>query len=169
MPTARQVFTALAFAGVGVLSARAAHAGPEVTLYLTLPLGTSATSHVFGLRLDRSTAPPDVRVINPESPLNRRPLLDLQMGANSALRLELDRRLTWDIDHQELRQSSRPASFTLRLPVHNALHEALGPLHEGGSKAADAAGAQTLLAAALANPLQNEFGKPLMKASAIEP
>ncbi len=159
---------ALAFAGVAVLSARAAQAGAEVTLYLTLPLGNTTTTHVFGLRLDRSAAPPDVRVINPESPLNRRPLLDLQMGANAALRLELDRRLTWDIDHQELRQSSRPASFTLRLPVHDAWHEAVAPVREGGFKAADTAGMNTLLAAALATPLQNEFGKPPAKAAAIE-
>jgi hypothetical protein len=156
-------------AGAGLVSAITAHAGPEVTVYLTLPLGGVANAHVFGLRLDRSAAPPDVRIINPESPLNRRPLVDLQLGANAALRLELDRRLTWDIDHQELRQSSRPASFTLRLPIHNALHDAVSPVHEGVSKPGDAGGINTLLAAALANPLPNDFGKPLVKATAIEP
>jgi hypothetical protein len=124
---------------------------------------------VFGLRLDRSATPPDVRIINPESPLNRRPLVDLQMGANSALRLELDRRLTWDIDHQELRQTSRPASFTLRLPVHGPLHDAAAPVREGVSSPGDAGAANALLAAALANPLQNQPGKPLMKSLAVEP
>jgi hypothetical protein len=156
--SARQVFTALMFAGAGVLTLRAAHAGPEVTLYLTLPLGGTTSTHVFGLRLDRSAAPPDVRISNPESPLNRRPLMDLQLGAYSALRLELDRRLTWDIGHQELRQSSRPASFTLRLPVHTSK-----------AAAADAGGTNSLLAAALANPLQNQFGKSPMKSVAVEP
>ena len=168
--SSRQVFAALALAGAAVVSAVAAHAGPEVTVYLTLPLGGAANAHVFGLRLDRSAAPPDVRVINPESPLNRRPLVDLQMGANSALRLDLNRRLTWDIDHQELRQSSRPASFTLRLPVHNALPEAVSPVHEGVvSKPGDTSVTTTLLAAALANPLQNGNGKSLMKSLAVEP
>jgi hypothetical protein len=167
--SARQVFATLMLAGAGVVSTVAAHAGPEVTIYLTMPLGGVANAHVFGLRLDRSAAPPDVRIVNPESPLNRRPLMDLQMGANSALRLELDRRLTWDIDHQELRQSSRPAAFTLRLPVHNVLHDAVSPVHEGVSKPGDAGGTNTLLAAALANPLQNGFGKSLMKSLAVEP
>ncbi len=142
----------------GILTVRAAHAGPEVTLYLTLPLGGATGTHVFGLRLDRSAARPDVRISNPESPLNRRPLMDLQLGANSALRLEVDRRLTWDIAHQELRQSSRPASFTLRLPVHASK-----------ATAADAGGANSLLAAALANPLQNHFGESLLKSVAVEP
>jgi hypothetical protein len=167
--TARQVFATLMVAGAGVVSAVAAHAGPEVTIYLTLPLGGVTNAHVFGLRLDRSAAPPDVRIVNPESPLNRRPLMDLQMGANSALRLEVDRRLTWDIDHQELRQSSRPAAFTLRLPVHNVLHDAVAPVHEGVSKPGEAGGTNTLLAAALANPLQNGIGKSLMKSLAVEP
>jgi hypothetical protein len=167
--SSRQVFAAFLLAGAGLVSAVAAHAGPEVTVYLTLPLGGGSNGHVFGLRLDKSAAPPDVRIIDPESPLNRRPLVDLQMGANSALRLELDRRLTWDIDHQELRQSSRPASFTLRLPVHSALHEAVSPVHEGVSKPGDASGTNTLLAAALANPLQNSYGKSLMKSFAVEP
>lgn len=164
--SARQVFATLVLAGAGVV---AAHAGPEVTIYLTVPLGGGSNGHAFGLRLDRSAAPPDVRIVNPDSPLNRRPLVDLQMGANSALRLELDRRLTWDIDHQELRQSSRPAAFTLRLPVHIVLHDAVSPLHEGVSKPGDASGANTLLAAALANPLQNFGGKALVKSLPVEP
>jgi hypothetical protein len=165
----RKVFAALLVTGAGLVSAVAAQAGPEVTVYLTLPLGGMANAHVFGLRLDRSAAPPDVRIINPESPLNRRPLVDLQMGANSALRLDLDRRLTWDIDHQELRQSSRPAAFTLRLPVHNVVPEAVAPVHEGVSKPGEAGGTNTLLAAALANPLQNSYGKSLMKLLPVEP
>lgn len=163
--SARQVFAALTLAVAALAAAATAQAGAEVTLYLTLPLGGVSNAHVFGLRLDRAAAPADVRIINPESPLNRRPLIDLQMGANAALRLELDRRLTWDIDHQELRQSSRPASFTLRLPVHSALPEAVAPVRAGVSTP----GANPLLAAALANPLQNNLGKLQMKSLAVEP
>jgi hypothetical protein len=138
-----------------MISAMAAHAGPEVTVYLTLPLGTSIHDHVFGLRLDKSAAPPDVRVVNPESPLNRRALMDLQLGAKSGLRLELARRLTWDFDRQELRQSSPPASFTLRLPVH--------------APASTAVTNTSPLTAALANPLQDQSRKPLVKPLAVEP
>jgi hypothetical protein len=95
----------------------AAHAGPEVTFYLTLPLGGASKGHVLGLRLDRSTASPTVRSFMPDSPLNRRALLDLQFGADSAFRLELDRRLTWDINRLQWRDSSREATFNLRLPT----------------------------------------------------
>jgi hypothetical protein len=113
----RRVFKALILASAGMLAAGAAHAGPEVTFYLTVPLGSGSPGHVLGLRLDRSTAPA-VRIFTPDSPLNRRALLDLQFGADKALRLDLNRRLTWDIDQLQWRDSSRPATFMLRLPTH---------------------------------------------------
>jgi hypothetical protein len=99
-----------------MIAAGAAHAGPEITFYLTVPLGSGSPGHVLGLRLDRSTAPA-VRIFTPDSPLNRRALLDLQLGADKALRLDLDRRLTWDIDQLQWRDSSRPPSFMLHLPT----------------------------------------------------
>ena len=91
------------------------------------------------------------------------------MGANSALRLELDRRLTWDIGSQELRQSSKPASFTLRLPVHESLREAVAPVHGMPSHPTDAVSVKSLLAAAIANPLQNGLGKMAVKSLPVEP
>jgi hypothetical protein len=105
-----------------VLAAPAARAGGQITLYITVPLGgtSRAPGHVFGLRLDRTSEVAQGRIMNADSPLNRRPLLDMQWGANSALRLELDRQLTWDINRQQWRLSSRPATFTLRLPARAA-------------------------------------------------
>jgi hypothetical protein len=112
-----RVFKALILASVGMTAVGAAHAGPQVTFYLTVPLGVGSPGHVFGLRLDRSAAPSAVGNITPDSPLNRRALLDLHMGADKALRLDLDRRLTWDIDRLQWRDSSHPATFDLRLPT----------------------------------------------------
>jgi hypothetical protein len=137
-----------------MIAASAASAGPEVTLYLTLPLG-GASGHVLGLRLDKSSTPANMRVINPESPLNRRALLDLQLGADSALRLELARRLTWDIERQELRPSTKPASFTLRLPVQQVV--------------ATAAAEHAAVAAVLAKPLLTQLSKPLVRSLAVQP
>jgi hypothetical protein len=94
-------------AGAALIVASAVHAGPQVTIYLTLPLEGFGHTRVLGLRLDRPAV----------ASLNRRALLDLQWGADSALRLELDRRLTWDFDRQQWRPSSQPATFTLRLPA----------------------------------------------------
>jgi hypothetical protein len=139
----RPLTLAVLLAGGAVLATCAAHAGPQVTLYLTIPLGGATAGHVLGMRLDRSALSPGVRIINPESPLNRRALVDLQWGADSALRLELDRRLTWDIGRQELRQSSRPAWVTLRMPMRQRREAA--------------------------EPVQDAPRKPLVKAVTVEP
>jgi hypothetical protein len=113
-----RTFRTLILASAGMLATAVVHAGPQVTFYITLPLGGPSNGHVLGLRLDRASSPPAIGNINPASPLNRRALLDLQLGAHSALRLELDRRLTWDINRQQWHESSRPATFTLRVPTH---------------------------------------------------
>lgn len=135
-----------------MMFAGAVEAGPEVTFYLTVPLGGPSLGHVLGLRLDRAAAPPSVRIITPDSPLNRRALLDFQFGADRALRLDLDRRLTWDIYRQQWRDSSRPATFTLRLPQHTP------------STAQHATRSATL-----AEPFQYQARKPVVKPFAVEP
>jgi hypothetical protein len=115
--------TLILFAAASLLlGAPVARAGGQITLYITVPLGgtSPAPGHVFGLRLDRTSTVAQSRIMNPDSPLNRRPLLDMQLGANSALRLELDRQLTWDVNRQQWGLSSRPATFTLRLPTRAA-------------------------------------------------
>jgi hypothetical protein len=145
---------ALILAGAGLLAVARAHAGPQVTFYLTIPLGGATSGHVFGLRLDRESSPATIGNINPASPLNRRALLDLQLGAHSALRLELDRRLTWDINRLQWHESSLPATFTLRVPTR-----------ETPSKA-DAHAAQT---ASLAYPIQDQARQALVKSFAVEP
>lgn len=138
---ARRLVRTLMLVGAGMIAAAGTHAGPQVMLYVTLPLGAPGKGHVFGLRVDRTRSAPDVHIINPDSPLNRRALLDLQLGADSALRLELDRRLTWDFGRQQWRLSSRPATIMLRVPVR----------------------------APLAEPVTNQIRKPLVKALAVEP
>jgi hypothetical protein len=147
------VWASAALIAAMIVSA-AAHAGPEVTFYLTVPLGTASNGHVLGLRLDKTSVAPDVRIFTPDSPLNRRALLDLQLGADSALRLDLNRRLTWDVNRQQWRPSSSPATFDLRLPTH-----------EAKSKAVEHAPQP----AAFAHPLEDELRKPLVKPLAIEP
>ncbi len=146
-----RVFKGLMVASAGMIVAGAVQAGPQVTFYLTVPLGGASSGHVLGLRLDRSAAPPAVRIITPDSPLNRRALLDFQFGADRALRLDLDRRLTWDINRQQWRDSARAATFALRLPAHTST------------------AAQSPRTAKLAdlpvNPLHQGLGQPL----AVEP
>jgi hypothetical protein len=164
---ARKLFAVLVVTGAGMMAMVTARAaGPQVMMYITVPLDGHVHSHVFGLRLDKAATPPDIRTINPTSPLNRRALLDLQMGAHSALRLELDRRLTWDFDHQQWHESSRSATFTFRVPTREkpAAHEAPATQFASSSLADLSA-----LTASLANPFQNHSGKPPVKPLALEP
>jgi hypothetical protein len=140
--------------------------GPQIMMYVTVPLDGHTHSHVFGLRLDKAATAPDIRTFNPTSPLNRRALLDLQLGAHSALKLELDRRLTWDFDRQQWHESSLPATFTLRVPTRekSVPHEAPTTQFASSSLADLSA-----LTASLANPFQNHSGKPLVKPLALQP
>jgi hypothetical protein len=164
---ARKAFAALVLASAGMMAMVTAQAaGPQIMMYVTVPLDGHTHSHVFGLRLDKATTAPDIRAINPTSPLNRRALLDLQLGAHSALRLELDRRLTWDFDRQQWHESSLPATFTLRVPIREkpSTHDASATQVES-ARLADL----SALSASLANPFQNQSGKPLVKPLAIAP
>lgn len=144
----------LLLASVALFGSFAAHAGPQVTFYLTVPLGGVTSGHVLGLRIDHSVSIPDIRNLNPASPLTRRPLLDLQFGKNAALRLEVDRRLAWDMNTQEWHDITKPATVTLRVPTHQ----------EPSTPAERAA-----LAASVANPLSDQIWKQLVKSHAIEP
>jgi hypothetical protein len=162
---ARQVFAALVITGASMMTLVTARAaGPQIMMYVTVPLDGHTHSHVFGLRLDKTAPAPDIRALNVISPLTRRALLDLQLGANSALRLELDRRLTWDFDRQQWHESSLPATFTLRVPTREkpAAHEPPAP-----QLASAGLGDLAALTASLANPFQN--GKLLLKPLAIAP
>jgi hypothetical protein len=155
--TTQRTVRALLLAFAALLATVAAHAGPEVTFYLTVPLDGPSRGHVLGLRVDHNSATAaqsDIRNLNPSSPLARRPLLDLQFGKDSALRLELDRRLAWDINTQQWHDIERPATVTVRVPTH-----------ESSSTPAERAA----LAASVANPLADQVWKPLVKPVAIEP
>jgi len=147
----------LLVAFAALLATVAAHAGPEVTFYLTVPLDGPSRGHVLGLRLDHKSVTAslsDIRNLNPSSPLARRPLLDLQFGKDSALRLEVDRRLAWDINTQQWHDIERPATITVRVPTHQA---------------ASTPGERAALSASIANPLMDQVWKPLVKPLAVEP
>jgi hypothetical protein len=165
--TAKQLLAAFALAGVGTLAMVSARAGgPQIMMYVTLPLDGHTHSHVFGLRLDKAVTTPDIRAMNSDSPLNRRALLDLQLGAHSALQLELDRRLTWDFDRQQWRESSLPATYTLRVPTREkpAGHDA--PATQLASSSLSDLSALT---ASLADPFKFQASKSPVKLLAIAP
>jgi hypothetical protein len=154
----KRSLAALVLSSAGMLAASTAQAGgPQIMMYITVPLNGHAHNHVFGLRLDKVAAPPDIREMNPTSPLNRRALLDLQLGADSALRLDLDRKLTWDFGSQQWHQSSLPATFALRIPTRE---KQATPASERSVQYATARLTDlATLTAALENPLQTPGAK----------
>ena len=93
-------------------------AGPEVMIYLTVPLGPSgAGGHAHGgLRMDRHPSPAVLG--NFASPFTRRAVLDLQMNSEAALRLQVDR--TFSYDFQRGQWSGPAADMQLRLPAPQA-------------------------------------------------
>ncbi len=151
----RSAFRALILTGAGLLAATAAHADGQITFYITVPFGGPTGGHVLGLRLDKGESAADIRNLNPQSPLNRRPLLDIQMGAHSAVRLDRNRRLTWDFGQAQWRLSSRPASVMLSLPT--------------AEPKAVAHGDHSAHVTPVPDPLLDPAGRALLRSLAIAP
>jgi hypothetical protein len=172
---AKKGYAALVVTGACMMAmATARGAGPQIMMYITVPLDGHTHSHVFGLRLDKASIAPDmrdVRTLNPTSPLNRRALLDLQLGADSALRLEFDRRLTWDFNRQQWHESSLPATFTLRVPTREKSSTEKPSSYEAPVTQVAAASLANLaaLTAALAKPFQYQSSKPPLQPLASQP
>jgi hypothetical protein len=169
---AKKGYAALLVTGACMMAmATARAAGPQIMMYVTVPLDGHTHSHVFGLRLDKASMGPDmrdVRTLNPTSPLNRRALLDLQLGADSALRLELDRRLTWDFGRQQWHESSLPATFTLRVPTREKSEKSALATQVAAASLADL----SALTASLANPFRyqsSQSSKPALQLLASQP
>jgi hypothetical protein len=102
--------------GNGVEAVPAAH-GPQIMLYVNAPLGTNGggSLHWFGLKIEQLRTPPASPQLS-EIPIQRSPLVDLQLPAHSGLRVEFGRRLVWDIKRGTLASRSNPAGPTIGVP-----------------------------------------------------
>jgi hypothetical protein len=103
--------------GNGVEAVPAAH-GPQIMLYVNAPLGTNGggSLHWFGLKIEQLRTPPASPQLS-EIPIQRSPLVDLQLPAHSDLRVEFGRRLVWDIKRGTLASRSSPAGPTIGVPI----------------------------------------------------
>jgi len=106
-----------AYAG-NVGSTASAPCGPQIMLYVTLPMGSQGRSSLpgYGLRVGefrrRQTTPQLVAI-----PPTQRALVDLQIVAHADVRIELGRRLIWNITRQAFGSQSSQAALTIGVPI----------------------------------------------------
>jgi hypothetical protein len=99
---------------------------PLLMLYVRQPLGAPAGSRVYGLRLDQVPSVPSVPTVpalawlpttGPIAANASHDIVDLQIRRYSDVRLELGRRLTWDIGREEFGASNSASSTAIRPPT----------------------------------------------------
>jgi hypothetical protein len=135
--------------GSGVEAVPAAH-GPQIMLYVNAPLGSNGAGslHWFGLKIEQLRTPPTSPQLS-AAPIERSPLVDLQLPAHSGLRVEFGRRLVWDIKRGTLASRSNTAGPTIGVPSRGQklpdidsqqsgepAYAAILPRHMGGRSAA---------------------------------
>jgi hypothetical protein len=107
--------------GAALAAAAAASAGnivgmapscssPQIMLYVSQSLGSHGTSfRVYGLRIEEVralTTSPQSAVVGS---LRRSELIDLRIVPHSQIRIELARRLTWDLTHEAFGTQASPS------------------------------------------------------------
>lgn len=95
--------------------------GPVLMLYVSQPLGGSATNRVYGLRLSQTSQQPTLQAtmssgLYASSPT--RSLVDLQVRREADIRVEFGQRFTWDVRRRELNLSSSSPPKSMTFVVH---------------------------------------------------
>jgi hypothetical protein len=97
--------------------------GPEVMLYVSLPIGPAGLPRSFGLRIDRHSLPSmlPAATSNAAQLAGRRELVNLSMAAHEHLRLELGQRVSWDFSRRQLNLPNDLPSMMPRFPAPHGL------------------------------------------------
>ena len=95
--------------------------GPQVMLYFRQPLWSPGAHRVYGLRIEQSSAPSTLPIGVGVNPLRRREIFNLELGHNSAMRVEFARRLIWDVNRQEFGLGSIRPNLAFQLSAKTAL------------------------------------------------
>jgi hypothetical protein len=101
-----------------VVSAASVSCGPQLMLYVTLPLWSHGSSSLprYGLRIGEFRKRPTTLQLVAVAPIQRE-LVDLQIAAHSDIRVEFGRRLVWDIPHGAFAPQSSPATLAIGVPI----------------------------------------------------
>jgi hypothetical protein len=97
-------------------------------LYLRQPLGARGATLIWGLRLEQSTSTPTQPAALtdgmpgalPTAMPNQRQIVELQIRRQADVRVELGRRVTWNIGRQEFGLTANQPSMAVRLPLSAA-------------------------------------------------
>ncbi len=95
------------------ISAAPGSNGPEIMFYFKQPLGASHATRTYGLRIDQAS-------ISGGTPgggmaqVGRRELVNLQVGGPDRLRIDIARRLTWDMGRRQLGAINNHSDMALR-------------------------------------------------------
>ena len=97
-----------------VVSAAPVSCGPQVMLYVTLPLssGGSSSRPVFGLRIGEFRKRPTTTQLVAKPPILRE-LIDVQIVGHSDVRMEFGRRLVWNIMRGSFGSQSSPVVLAI--------------------------------------------------------
>jgi len=111
------ISTRAACAG-NVVSAAPVSCGPQVMLYVTLPLsaGGSSSRPVFGLRIGEFRKRPTTTQLVANPPVLRE-LIDVQIVGHSDVRMEFGRRLVWNIMRGSFGSQSSPVVLAIGVPI----------------------------------------------------
>ena len=105
------------FAG-GAIGPATSVGGPWILFYIGVPLGPGGGGHVFGLRIERPLRVPGPQASFPLVLNQNRELIDLQFRPHSDVRIEFDRRVTWNLGRQEFGLNNSRPGIVLHLPLH---------------------------------------------------
>ena len=95
-----------------------ASCGPQIMLYVSLPMGSQGSSSLprYGLRVGEFRRRPTTTQLVAMPPTQRE-LVDLQMVAHADVRIEFGRRLIWNITRQTVGPQSSRAALTIGVPI----------------------------------------------------
>jgi hypothetical protein len=92
--------------------------GPQIVLYFTQSLWSSGKpERLYGVRLDAIRPLPNSPLVTAVGLVQRRELLNLQIGPHSDIRLQLGRRVSWDFTREEFGPQSGLPRVTIGLPI----------------------------------------------------
>jgi hypothetical protein len=90
-------------------------AGPQIMIYFRQPLWTPGAQRIYGLRIDQTSAPSSSPNAPASGAMRRREIVSLEIGQHADLRVELARRLIWDVGRQEFGLGSIHPSLVFHL------------------------------------------------------
>ena len=103
---------------IRAVSAAPASCGPQIALYVTLPLSSRGSSSrpAYGLRIGEFRKRPTTTQLVAKAPIIRE-LMDIQIEGRSDVRVELGRRLVWSITRGAFDSRSSPPVLAIAVPI----------------------------------------------------